>query len=425
MHSGIRRTMVVMLLLLVSVIGCTWVAAKNEKVTITGMVATSQWNPGMDAIVKAIANKTGVTLDIQKLPEGNQGEQVIKTKLAINDMTDLLFYHSGASLRLLSPERNFVDLSKESYTKSMFDVLRAPLSPGGVTYGVPFTAYGINIGGIFYNKKVFKDLKLKVPQTWDEMLAVCEKIKAAGKIPVYYAMKDAWTTQLFHLESIPYVENSTPQFVDRLNSNKLKLADVPGYIQGLSRAKEICDKGFINEDYLSATYDNAQKALVNGDATMFPMGSWIMSQLETNYPDKIKDIGAFAMPAPKGQPWVTVWAGGGIYISKHSKNIAATKKWLAAYATPDIQAIYHKQYKVLPSFKGVEADLYPAFSDLVKYMDAKRSTLALEFQAVVGFNDLEKVTSDVIIGSRTAKEAAQYLDSEFEQAAKAKNIPGF
>ena len=49
-------------------------------------------------------------------------------------------------------------------------------------FGVPIrTAMG---GGILYNKKVYADLGLSVPTTWDEFAANNEKIKAAGIAPV-------------------------------------------------------------------------------------------------------------------------------------------------------------------------------------------------------------------------------------------------
>ena len=37
-------------------------------------------------------------------------------------------------------------------------------------------------GGIFYNTKIYEELGLSVPKTWDEFMANNEKIKAAGKV---------------------------------------------------------------------------------------------------------------------------------------------------------------------------------------------------------------------------------------------------
>lgn len=399
---------------------------KVEEVTLTGMAFTSWLNDGTDAMFKAIAEKTGITVDMQKLPEGAQGNQVVTTKVATNDLPDIVVYQSGAYLPTVSADKNFVDLSNEPWVSNIFDTLKAPLSYNGKLYGAPFTGYGMNIGGIIYNKKVFADLGLQIPKTWSELLATCEKVKAANKVPVYFSLKDSWTNQMLHLESIPYVEASTPDFVEKINTNKLKFADTPAYIQGLGRAKELKDKGYINKDYLAATYDNAQKAISNGDAAMYPMATWIMDQIAKNYPDKTNDLGAFAMPAPDGQEnQVSVWASGGVYIAQSSKNLDAAKKWIEAYASPEIQSVYYKTQKGLPLFKGVESEgLYPVFTDLIKYMDEGKSTLVLEAKMVININELSKTISEVIV-EKTPEQGAKDIDAKVEKAAKSKNLPGW
>ncbi len=61
-------------------------------------------------------------------------------------------------------------------------------------YGSPLgTASG---GGVLYNKKIYADLGLKVPTTWDELMSNAEAVKAAGKIPVIQTYQDTWTSQL-------------------------------------------------------------------------------------------------------------------------------------------------------------------------------------------------------------------------------------
>ena len=49
-------------------------------------------------------------------------------------------------------------------------------------------------GGIYYNKKIYADLGLKIPITWAEFMANNEKIKTAGNVPVVQTYKDTWTS---------------------------------------------------------------------------------------------------------------------------------------------------------------------------------------------------------------------------------------
>ena len=53
---------------------------------------------------------------------------------------------------------------------------------------VPYVA---NAVGVIYNKAIFKELGLEVPTTWDEFIAVAEKVKESGQTPFYFTFKDA------------------------------------------------------------------------------------------------------------------------------------------------------------------------------------------------------------------------------------------
>ena len=61
---------------------------------------------------------------------------------------------------------------------------------GKTTFAVPMASV---IHGFFYNKAIFKELGLSVPETEKEFLAVLEKIKANGKyMPLVIGTKDQW-----------------------------------------------------------------------------------------------------------------------------------------------------------------------------------------------------------------------------------------
>ena len=49
----------------------------------------------------------------------------------------------------------------------------------------------------YYNVKMFHDLKLQPPKTWDEFLAMAPKIKAAGYIPLAYGANAQQVDWLF------------------------------------------------------------------------------------------------------------------------------------------------------------------------------------------------------------------------------------
>lgn len=402
-------------------------ATPAPKVTITGMVQNGMWNKGMDAVVVAADTKTGVKVDIQILPDGSQGEQVIKTKYASNDVTDLLFYWAGATIATLNPEKNFVDISQETWTANYPDVLKGPLTVNGKLLGAPLASSGIGLCGIFYNKKVFSDLKLEVPKTQTQFIEICEKVKATGNItPIFYSCKDAWSTQLIPMLGFVYAVKQEPKIGEKLSTNKLGFADMPIFVDSFDQLKKFRDKGYVNKDYLAATYDNAQKALVDGTAAMYPMGSWVMATMAEKFPDKMDNIGAFVYPYDdSGEPWLCVLGSGGVYINKSTKNLDAAKRWMAFYTSPEGASEYYKISKDIPVFNKVTADLFGATASLNEYMTAGKSSLVftnLVPYEMVGF---DSICVEVLVSGKSSLDEMKQVDINCRKDAKAKGVPGY
>lgn len=68
----------------------------------------------------------------------------------------------------------------DTYVPGMLDSIRAP---DGKVYVLPTDGVGVTI---FYNKKIFDDLKLSEPKTWKEFMEIQEKILASGVTPFAY-----------------------------------------------------------------------------------------------------------------------------------------------------------------------------------------------------------------------------------------------
>ena len=170
-------------------------------VTLEYLVDDSQAN---QQLAKAFADAytakhPNVTINVESRPGGSEGDNLVKTKLATGDMTDIFWYNSGSLLQALNPSQTLVDLTGEPYIANIADSFIPTVSQNGGIFGVPSgTAMG---GGILYNKKVFAANGLSVPTTWAEFEANNDKLKAAGITPVgaTYKAPDDWTSQLFIL----------------------------------------------------------------------------------------------------------------------------------------------------------------------------------------------------------------------------------
>ena len=121
-----------------------------------------------------------VTITIESRPGGTDGDNIVKTRLATGEMTDIFWYNSGSLLQALNPSETLVDLSNEPFIENIVESFLPTVSQNGQIFGVPSqTAMG---GGILYNKRIYEELGLSVPTTWEEFAANNEAIKEAGLV---------------------------------------------------------------------------------------------------------------------------------------------------------------------------------------------------------------------------------------------------
>ena len=161
-------------------------------------------------------------------------------------------------------------------------------------YGAPFgSAFG---GGILYNKKVYEELGLEIPKTWDEFMANNAKIKEAGIDPVIQSYGETWTSQLFVLADYHNVAAEVPDWDQKYTANQVKYSQEPA-VEGFRHLEEVNKAGYLNKNFGSVKFPPALSMLAQGKGAHYPALTIIVPNLETSDPDKIDDVGFFAQPA--------------------------------------------------------------------------------------------------------------------------------
>lgn len=404
--------------------------AENAPVTLTYLVDDSQNTKDTStALVDAYtALHPNVTINIETRPGGTEGDNIVKTRLASGEMSDIFWYNSGSLLQALHPTDTLVDLSKEPFIANVVESFLPTVSQDGQVFGVPTgTALG---GGILYNKKVYEDLGLSVPKTWEEFEANNEKIKEAGIAPVGATYGDTWTSQLFVLADYHNVAQANPNFAADYTANKAKYATIPEAMAGFEHLQEGFEKDWYQQDFATTKFEQGLKLLADGEIVHYPMLSFALSTIAINWPDKVNDIGFFAQPgADASKNGATIWMPAGTYIPKTSKNIEAAKDFLAFIASPEgVDAINAKvppQGPYLIKGTTLPDDVLPAVKDIAAYIDSGNSTPALEFLSPIKGPTLEQICVAVGTGQMTPEEAAASYDEDVKKQAQQLGLPGW
>ena len=291
-------------------------------VTLTWLVdntqATTDRAQGLASAYTAL--HPNVTILIEQRPQGSDGDNVVKTRLATGDMNDLFYYNSGSLLQALHPADTLVDLSAEPFISNIVESYLPTVSQGSGIYGVPTeTAMG---GGILYNKKVFADHNLKVPTTWAEFAANNDALKAAGVAPLgaTFDGSSTWTSQLLVLADYCNVQAAIPTFAADYTANKIKYADTPAALAGFQHLQEAYDKGWWEKDYAAAKFDDGLNMLAAGQIAQYPMLSFPLTTIAKNHPDNIQDIGFFGEPGTDAtNACATIWMPAATYIPRRRR----------------------------------------------------------------------------------------------------------
>jgi raffinose/stachyose/melibiose transport system substrate-binding protein len=370
-----------------------------------------------------------VTFEIEVAAGGGaEADNLVKTRLATGEMNDIFYYNSGSLLQALHPSDTLVDLSQEPFIANIAESFLPTVSQNGGIFGVP-VGYA-SAGGILYNKKVYEDLGLSVPKTWDEFAANNEKIKAAGISPVLQTYGDTWTSQLFVLADNYNVAQAVPNFAEDYTNNKAKYAAIPEARAGFEHLQEGFEKDWYQQDFATARFEQGLEMLANGEVPQYPMLTQVMNAVASNWPDKVNDVGFFAQPGPDAaKNGATIWMPLAFYIPKTSAHIDVAKDFFAFVAsTAGTDAITAKVTPAGPYLiKGAKLpdDVLPFVNDLNGYIDSGNAYPALEFLSPIKGPNLEQICVAVGTGQMTPEEAAAAYDLDVEKQAQQLGLPGW
>jgi raffinose/stachyose/melibiose transport system substrate-binding protein len=381
---------------------------------------------GHELIFAEIEKRYGIRTNIEIRIGGAEGETIVKTRLAAGDMSDIFIFNTGAKINDINPERNCVDLTS-GYSAKLDAPYITSSSVNGKLYSIP-SDYSAQGGVIFYNKKIYQRLGLQIPKTWKEFLANCDKVQATGIPALLGTFKDTWTSQLIFLSEEYYIKAAMPNWPEQYTANRANYSNVPAALRSFEKLAETAK--YLNKDYLATNLSQGLEMIANGEVAHFSMQSHRVQPIDTDYPDKIGDIGIFAQPGDDpNNIGITAWMPAGFYIYKNSSKADAAKKWLDFLLTQEAYDLYSS--KIKPGGPSVVKGLrlpskaIPAILDMQPYFDAGKYVPALEFESPVKGPNLEQLCIEVVTGRMTPKEAAIAYDQDVKKQAVLLNLPGW
>lgn len=383
-----------------------------------------------EALIKAFEeSQDSITVRLETFPAGTEGDNLVKTRLATDEMEDVFLYNSGAFLFQLQPDKTLQTITDDPWVADYTDVMRSVVSTDAGVYGTPLGS-GF-AGAILYNKAVYRELGLTVPQSWAEFAANNKAIQDAGKTPVIQTYGDPWSAQLLMLGDFGNVLAQDPEWGTEFTAHNRKFVDQPG-LQGFLNLENGFKNNWWNKDYASATYDQGLTMLATGEGVHYPMLTSVAPAIEQNNPEAMDDIGVFAVPAQDAaNTRLTVWMPNSLYIPKttQGEKLAAVKKFLTFIMSPagcDVQNTVRPPSGAYgTSACSPPETSYGFVKDIQDYSDRGATAPAQEFVTPVKGPSLPEITVEVGSGISSAADGAALYDADVVKAAEQLGLPGW
>lgn len=235
--------------------------------------------------------------EIELVSSGDLNTKVA-TLMASNDMPDAFAYVAGQPLTELIQADKVVNISEELKKMGVEDkitegtkTLLTGLSSTDDIYDLPL---GLNIEGFWYNKEKFEEANVKVPTTWDEFLAACDTLKAAGIQPLSAGGSDRWP--LTRLVNAYVVRTMGVDAVHSAIKGDTSFTD-QGFVDAAQQLLNMSEQGYFGEGVTTVDNTTAGNMVLSGEAAMVYNGSWFTQDItaDTN-PAGEEGIGFFSIP---------------------------------------------------------------------------------------------------------------------------------
>lgn len=275
-----------------------------------------------DIIKQYEAKNKGVKVEVEVL-ENEQYKNKIKVLSSSNELPDVGFTWAAGYMTPFVKGKLFAELDdvlNDGLKDSFVSGTTEAYALDGKTYGLPLE---LNIAPIYYNKKIFEEYNLEVPETYSEFTDVVKTLASKGVAPIALGNKDRWTGSLWYMYLADRFGGSDVlnKAIDRSGS-----FEDPALISAAEEIQKLVDAKGFNKGFNGLSNDEGKSEFLNGKAAMYLMGTWELPNFTTNeeIPKEFRDsVGFFKFPTVEGGKGnIDSWVGGpgvGLFVAENSK----------------------------------------------------------------------------------------------------------
>lgn len=270
----------------------------------------------------------------------------IRAYLVADPAPDVLTWFAGNRAQFFIDKGLIADIS-DIWDEAYAPGFKALATVGEGQYFLPTSYYW---WAIYYRPSILEAAGVeKTPETWDELLATCDALNAAGYAPFTIGTRYRWTWAAwfdylnmringpqFHLDLMLLKESYTDERVKMVFDYWAQLQEHDCFIDNPS----------------AYTWSEALDFMVQEEAGMYLMGQFILD----SYPDDLEgDLDFFRFPVinpdvPIGEDAPT----DGFFIAANARNLEGGKQFLQFLGSQEIQQMAFEELGRLPTRTDID-----------------------------------------------------------------------
>jgi len=384
--------MIILLSIIMILISGKKVSDKNK--TKISFWCTDAYDDNKNAVWQQLADEymavnPKVLIEVSIIPN-----EALKQKLSVSlvsgELPDIFSSWGGDKFNELVKAGLLKDITKElkgtNWGKSFFQSTLNVYSYDNKYYGVPYDMGAI---GIWYNKKIFKELDLKPFKTWDELIEAVKKIKESGYgyIPISLGSADKWPASFWWTYLATRI-GGKEAFIKAYNGQGAFNDTV--FIEAGKKLVELIELKPFQVGFLDASYIDQETLIGSSKAVMELMGHWTPYVQQSYFGDDgglEDDLGWMPFPmieGGKGNPDDLIGGGNGIIISKNAPK--ETIDFLKYITNIENQKILIKTLEIIPTVKGLKNEVNEPHKKIIYDMLDKAEYLQLYYDQYLPLN---------------------------------------
>jgi len=345
----------------------------------------------------------------------------LKTKDAVGEFPDLV---EMRDTKVFADAGKLAELPAE-----LHDLFTFLPEYQGKIYNAPLTGNAPN--GIMYSKKAYADAGVtELPKTYDEFIAIQEKLLASGISPIVVGGKD-----LFHMGFwvnyflINNVYKDDPDWNSKRTAQTASFTDA-GMVQAITDYKELFTK-YVDKGWLSTADNQTASMLVTGKAAQLFSGPWMFGQITEADPSF--EYGFYALPnrdgsiVVNGLPTLAGWALSA-EAGKDPNKVEAVKAFVKFFFDPAQYSPYLATVNGIPTTKAeVTYETNEQMKEVLRLMADSSIQKSMMINNWYGDNAIPpqfrnwfyKLLQELVVGNGDVTDYMKQSDTEYDNNVKA------